>query len=80
MQKLLLLGDEAIAKAAMDAGISGVYVYPGTPSTEITEYVQSSSFAKEKRIRCDWAVNEKTAYEAGAPGMSFAGKRAPGYT
>jgi len=49
MQKLLLLGDEAIAQGAIDAGISGVYAYPGTPSTEITEYIQSSSEAKERK-------------------------------
>ena len=36
--KKLLLGDEAIAQGALDAGLSGVYAYPGTPSTEITEY------------------------------------------
>ena len=36
MSKQLLLGDEAIAQAALDAGLSGVYAYPGTPSTEIT--------------------------------------------
>ena len=47
MQKLLLLGDEAIAQGALDAGISGVYAYPGTPSTEITEYIQHSNKAKE---------------------------------
>ena len=35
MEKQLFLGDEAIAQAAIDAGISGVYAYPGTPSTEI---------------------------------------------
>lgn len=34
MSKQLLLGDEAIAQAALDAGLSGVYAYPGTPSTE----------------------------------------------
>ena len=39
MSKQLLLGDEAIAQAALDAGLSGVYAYPGTPSTEITEYI-----------------------------------------
>ena len=37
--KHLLLGDEAIAQGAIDAGLSGVYAYPGTPSTEITEYI-----------------------------------------
>lgn len=75
MQKLLLLGDEAIAQAAIDSGLSGIFAYPGTPSTEITEYVQHSKEAKEKNIRSSWAVNEKTAMEA-AIGMSYAGKRA----
>ncbi|MDL2243368.1 thiamine pyrophosphate-dependent enzyme [Bacteroidales bacterium OttesenSCG-928-J19] len=74
MKKQLFLGDEAIAQAAIDAGISGVYSYPGTPSTEITEYIQSSKQAKEKNIRSKWCANEKTALEA-ALGMSYAGKR-----
>ncbi|MCU0373332.1 MAG: indolepyruvate ferredoxin oxidoreductase, partial [Ignavibacteria bacterium] len=74
MQKLVLLGDEAIAQGAIDAGISGIYAYPGTPSTEITEYVQNSKEAKVKGIRSSWSANEKTAYEA-ALGMSYAGKR-----
>ncbi|MDR1847718.1 MAG: indolepyruvate ferredoxin oxidoreductase [Bacteroidales bacterium] len=75
MDKLLLLGDEAIAQAAIDAGLSGVFAYPGTPSTEITEYIQDSKEAKAKGIRSNWACNEKTAMEA-ALGMSYAGKRA----
>jgi indolepyruvate ferredoxin oxidoreductase, alpha subunit len=75
MEKMLLLGDEAIAQAALDAGLSGVYAYPGTPSTEITEYIQSTSKAKTDRIHCKWSTNEKTAMEA-ALGMSYAGKRA----
>jgi len=74
MQKLLLLGDEAIAQGALDAGMSGIYAYPGTPSTEITEYVQNNKFAKEKGIHSDWSANEKTAMET-ALGMSYAGKR-----
>ena len=74
MQKLLLLGDEAIAQGAIDAGLSGIYAYPGTPSTEITEYVQHSKQAKEAGIRSGWSTNEKTAMEA-ALGMSYAGKR-----
>ena len=44
--KHLLLGDEAIAQGAIDAGLSGVYAYPGTPSTEITEYIQQSEKRK----------------------------------
>jgi len=75
MQKLLLLGDEAIAQGALDGGISGIYAYPGTPSTEITEYVQASKYAKENNIHSTWSANEKTAMEASL-GMSYAGKRA----
>ncbi len=75
MQKLLLLGAEAIAQGAVDAGLSGVYAYPGTPSTEITEYIQHSKQAKERGIHSEWSSNEKTAMEA-ALGMSYAGKRA----
>ena len=72
--KQLLLADEAIAQAALDAGLSGVYAYPGTPSTEITEYIQASEQAKASGVRSDWSANEKTAFEA-ALGMSYAGKR-----
>jgi Indolepyruvate ferredoxin oxidoreductase, alpha and beta subunits len=74
MEKKLFLGDEAIAQAAIDAGLSGVYSYPGTPSTEITEYIQQSAVARERNIHSRWCTNEKTAMEA-ALGMSYAGKR-----
>ena len=75
--KRLLLGDEAIAQGAMDAGLSGVYAYPGTPSTEITEYIQHAQLSplNSQSIFCQWATNEKTAMEA-ALGMSYMGKRA----
>jgi indolepyruvate ferredoxin oxidoreductase, alpha subunit len=73
-QKLMLLGDEAIAQAGIDAGMSGIYAYPGTPSTEITEYVMQSKEVKSGQIRAGWSTNEKTAMEA-ALGMSYAGKR-----
>lgn len=75
MKKELLLGDEAIAQAAIDAGMSGMYAYPGTPSTEIMEYIQSSKTAVERNIHREWSSNEKTAMEA-ALGMSYTGKRA----
>mgnify|MGYP000519747806 CR=1 FL=1 len=75
MSKQLLLGDEAIAQAALDAGLSGVYAYPGTPSTEITEYIQMAPITTEQNIHNRWCTNEKTAMEA-ALGMSFVGKRA----
>ncbi|MFP4617361.1 MAG: thiamine pyrophosphate-dependent enzyme [Spirochaetaceae bacterium] len=71
---LLLLGDEAVAQAGIDAGISGFYAYPGTPSTEIMEYVQQSKAARERDIHRTWSANEKTAMES-AIGMSYAGKR-----
>ena len=74
MKQNLLLGVEAIGQAAIDGGISGVYAYPGTPSTEITEFIQDNDEATEKGIRSKWSANEKTAYEA-ALGMSYAGKR-----
>jgi indolepyruvate ferredoxin oxidoreductase alpha subunit len=73
-KKLLLLGDEAVAQAAIDAGMSGIYAYPGTPSTEITEYVNHSADAAERNIHGQWTANEKTAYEC-ALGMSYSGKR-----
>ncbi|MCX6245667.1 MAG: thiamine pyrophosphate-dependent enzyme [Bacteroidetes bacterium] len=75
MQRLLLLGDEAIAQGALDAGLSGIYAYPGTPSTEITEFVQHSKQAFHDNVHCTWSANEKTAMES-ALGMSYAGKRA----
>jgi indolepyruvate ferredoxin oxidoreductase, alpha subunit len=75
MKNLLLLGDEAIAQAAIDAGLSGMYAYPGTPSTEIMEYIQSSKEAADRSIHREWSSNEKTAIEA-ALGMSYSGKRA----
>ena len=71
IEKKLLLGDEAIALGAIHAGISGVYAYPGTPSTEITEFIQLHA----PEVRSRWSSNEKTAMEA-ALGMSYAGKRA----
>ncbi len=75
--KHLLLGDEAIAQGAIDAGLSGVYAYPGTPSTEVTEYIQlhEAKRTTTEPIFCRWATNEKTAME-GALGMSYMGKRA----
>lgn len=61
MQKNLLLGVEAVAQGAIDGGISGVYAYPGTPSTEITEFIQVNSEAVSRNIHRSWSVNEKTA-------------------
>lgn len=73
--KQLLLGDEAFALGTINAGLSGAYAYPGTPSTEIMEFVQSNPVAKERGVHSHWSSNEKTAMEE-ALGMSFCGKRA----
>ncbi|RPI28168.1 MAG: indolepyruvate ferredoxin oxidoreductase [Acidobacteria bacterium] len=75
MNRQILLGDEAVARGAIDAGISGAYAYPGTPSTEIFEYIHSQSIQEELEIHARWSTNEKVAYEE-ALGMSYAGRRA----
>lgn len=68
----ILLGDEAVALGALHAGISGAFGYPGTPSTEMFEYVEAH--AEKWGVIARWSANEKVAYEE-ALGMSFAGKR-----
>lgn len=73
-QRKLLLGDEAFALGAIHSGLSGAYGYPGTPSTEIMEYIQASPLSRDRKIHSRWSANEKTAYEE-ALGMSYAGKR-----
>jgi indolepyruvate ferredoxin oxidoreductase alpha subunit len=52
-----------------------MYAYPGTPSTEIMEYIQASDDAISRNVHRSWSSNEKTAIEA-ALGMSYTGKRA----
>lgn len=74
-KKQMLLGDEAFALGALNAGLSGGYAYPGTPSTEILEYIQQSPISRERGVHSRWSSNEKTAMEE-ALGMSFCGKRA----
>lgn len=74
MAERVLLGDEAVAQAGIDSGITAAYAYPGTPSTEILEYV--IRWSKEHgRPHAAWCANEKTAYEE-ALGVSFLGRRA----
>ena len=72
---LLLLGDEAYAQGAIDAGVSGCYAYPGTPSTEILEYFQAEATSKARNLHREWSCNEKAAMEE-AIGVSYMGKRA----
>lgn len=74
MTDQVLLGDEAVALGAVHAGLTAAYAYPGTPSTELLEYLIHYS-AKHGGPHAAWSTNEKTAYEA-ALGVSFAGRRA----
>ncbi len=74
MNREILLGDEAIGLGAIHAGLSGVYGYPGTPSTEIFEFIERRT-KKAGDVHAFWSTNEKVAYEE-ALGMSWAGKRA----
>jgi indolepyruvate ferredoxin oxidoreductase alpha subunit len=64
-----MLGNEAVARGLYEAGCSVVSSYPGTPSTEITEYA-----SEYNEIYSEWAPNEKVAMEV-AFGAAFAGKR-----
>ena len=67
--KKIMLGNEAVARGLYEAGCAVVSSYPGTPSTEITEYA-----AKYDEVYCEWAPNEKVAAEV-AFGASLAGAR-----
>ncbi|MDO4650516.1 MAG: indolepyruvate ferredoxin oxidoreductase subunit alpha [Eubacteriales bacterium] len=67
--KKLMLGNEAIARGLYEAGVKVISSYPGTPSTEITEFS-----AKYDEIYCEWAPNEKVATEV-AFGASLRGVR-----
>ena len=70
----LLLGDEAIGLAALHANIGGAFSYPGTPATEIFEFIEAHP-GRDGRVAARWSANEKVAYEE-ALGMSYAGRRA----
>ncbi|MBK9969094.1 MAG: indolepyruvate ferredoxin oxidoreductase [Holophagales bacterium] len=78
-KRRLLLGDEALALGALHAGLTGAFSYPGTPATEILEFVERETKGgppvSEGGVAHAWAANEKVAYEE-AMGMSFAGRRA----
>ncbi len=74
MKNEILLGDEAVALGAVHAGLSAASSYPGTPASEIMEYLIRAS-GRGAHFAASWSVNEKTAYEE-ALGASFAGKRA----
>nr|HID59560.1 indolepyruvate ferredoxin oxidoreductase subunit alpha [Desulfobacterales bacterium] len=72
-ETLLLMGNEAIARGALEAGVSFCSSYPGNPSSEIMETL--ASVARDLNIYAEWSVNEKVALEA-ATAASFAGLRA----
>jgi indolepyruvate ferredoxin oxidoreductase alpha subunit len=74
MPQHILLGDESVALGAIHAGITAAYAYPGTPSTEILEYLLDHR-ARHGGPHAAWCANEKTAYEE-ALGVAFAGRRA----
>ena len=67
----LMLGNQAVARGLYEAGVSVISSYPGTPSSEITEF---SSKYPEDEMYCEWAPNEKVACEV-AIGASIAGAR-----
>ncbi len=71
---LVVLGDEAVALGAIHAGVSVAYGYPGTPATEIIEYLlRYAELVGGSHV--SWSANEKTAFEQ-ALGASMAGRRA----
>jgi indolepyruvate ferredoxin oxidoreductase alpha subunit len=74
LSQRILLGDEAVAMGAIHAGITAAYAYPGTPSTEILEFLLHHQ-EKHGAPHAAWCVNEKTAFES-ALGTCFAGRRA----
>jgi indolepyruvate ferredoxin oxidoreductase, alpha subunit len=74
MPRRILLGDECVALGAVHAGLSSAYSYPGTPATEILEYLVAY-YEKHGRPFATWCANEKTAMEE-ALGTCFVGRRA----
>ncbi|NHM27134.1 indolepyruvate ferredoxin oxidoreductase subunit alpha [Desulfofundulus sp. TPOSR] len=72
-EKMLLMGNEAIARGAVEAGVQVVTGYPGTPSSEV--FGTLAHFAKEYGYYAEWSVNEKVALEVAA-GAAYAGARA----
>jgi len=68
-EEMLLMGNEAIARGALEAGLSVASGYPGTPSSEIIQTL--ASVAKEKNLYVEWSTNEKVALEVAAA-ASFA--------
>ncbi|MGI9132393.1 MAG: hypothetical protein ACR2I0_00385, partial [Rhodoferax sp.] len=74
MSESILLGDEAVARGAIDAGITAAYAYPGTPSTEIYQTIEEQAKQQQLTVRGMWSANEKVALEQAA-GVSYYGCR-----
>lgn len=72
-KKVLMMGNEAIARGAVEAGITVATSYPGTPASEIMEKL--AQWSEIYGFHAEWSVNEKVALETAA-GASFAGARA----
>ena len=68
-EKNIMLGNEAFARGAWEAGVKVSAAYPGTPSTEISE-----NLAKYEEVYAEWSPNEKVAAEV-AIGASISGVR-----
>ena len=68
-KKVIMLGNEAIARGVYEAGVKVSAAYPGTPSTEISE-----NLVQYKEVYCEWSPNEKVAMEV-AVGASISGVR-----
>jgi indolepyruvate ferredoxin oxidoreductase alpha subunit len=66
------MGNEAVARGVLEAGVKFAIGYPGTPSTEVIESLIQNS--NEYGIRAEWAVNEKVAFDI-ATGVSYGGAR-----
>ena len=72
MPKQMIMGNQAIALGALKAGVKLVAGYPGTPSSEIIEFI--SKYKDKTKTYVEWSVNEKAAVEVAA-GASYAGAR-----
>jgi len=70
--KIILLGNEAIVRGALEFGVQFVSTYPGTPASEIGDSFSSISKLKKGEFYFEYSVNEKVALEAGI-GASFSG-------
>ena len=75
MTQKLLMGNEAIGRALVEAGCSFISAYPGTPSSEVLEAVVANLDDADGPLHVEWSVNEKIAYES-ALAASYTGKRA----